>query len=448
MDQLPWRTRRLSARAVGALAASGIMAVAVAILALVRPFEIDLSRVAEQPEIVLGFIVVATGLGWWAGRIASSRGWLRAIGIGAVVGASLWPAFVVLAILVSTIDAALRGTAGPLEGLGVAIVWGIYGTIVLSIISVVMVPIGIVWGMLTLVIARRLGSGPGRRHSGRVVMGALAAVALVGGASQAIAAQPAAATCRAMGSGAAVDAAFSPAGDLLAVATQTDPNEPGTIVLIRWPSGEEVGRWHAWVDEDLAVSPTGEVYWSAWVLGPFPMDESTVSDGIYVGRPGAEPEWFATGEESPLNDLTWTTHGLRGTTPNSHRVSVIHAGSAGPLSTGREVGAFWSSADASWTATGPAWEGTLVRVAGPGTSVAVDVREDQRSIALTADRSTLVAASWFNGTRTFDVATGASRLVIRGSQRFIALSSRGVLAWANEEMVGHSRLCTASLTDL
>jgi hypothetical protein len=78
----------------------------------------------------------------------------------------------------------------------------------------------------------------------------------------------------------------------------------------------------------------------------------------------------------------------------------------------------------------------------------VNVHEDQRSIALTADRSTLVAASWFDGTRTFDVATGASRLIIRGSQRFIALSSRGDLAWANEEMVGKSRLCTAALADL
>jgi hypothetical protein len=448
MERRSSRTGRISARGVGALAAGGLVSGAIAFVAVIHPFGIDLSKVMERPEIVLGFIVVAAGLGWWAGRIAASRGWLRSIGVGAVVGASIWPAFVVLAILVSTIDAVLRGTAGPLDGLGVAIAWGLYGTIVLCVISVVAVPIGIVWGMITMVLARRTSSGPGSRHPGRVLLGALAAVALVGGASQAIAAQPAAAMCRAMASGAVTDAAFSPAGDLLAIATQTDPNEPGTIVLMRWPSGEEIARWHAWIDQELAVSPTGEVYWSAWVLGFVTMDERTVSAGIYVGRPGAEPEWFATGEESPLNDLTWTTHGLRGTTPNSHRVSAIHAGSAGPRSTGREVGAFWSSADASWTATGPAWEGTSVLIAGPGSSVAVNVHEDQRSIALTADRSTLVAASWFDGTRTFDVATGASRLIIRGSQRFIALSSRGDLAWANEEMVGKSRLCTAALADL
>ena len=271
---------------VGALGAGGIVAGAITVLAVIRPLGNDPSWLTERPEIILGMVVVATGLGWWAGRIVSSRGWLRSIGIGAAVGASLWPAFVVLAILVSTIDAVLRGTAGPLDGLGVAIVWGIYGTIVLVMISVVTVPIGIVWGMLTLVITRRLSPGPGRRHSGRTLIGALAAVALVGGASQAIAAQPAAATCRAMDSGAVVDAAFSPDGDLLAVATQTDPNEPGTIVLTRWPSGEEVWRWHAWVDQDLAVSTVGEVYWSAWVLGSFQVDESTISEGIYCREAG------------------------------------------------------------------------------------------------------------------------------------------------------------------
>ena len=142
MEERSSRPGRLSARAVGALAAGGIVAAAIAILVVLRPFDIDPSRVMERPEIFLGFIVVATGLGWWAGRIASSRGSLRAIGVGAAFGASLWPAFVVLAILVSTIDAVLRGTAGPLQGLGVAIVWGLYGTIVLSIISVVTVPMG------------------------------------------------------------------------------------------------------------------------------------------------------------------------------------------------------------------------------------------------------------------------------------------------------------------
>src|SRR4029079_3155565 len=99
MERLSSRTGPISARAIGALAAGGLVSGAIAFVAVIHPFGIDLSKVMERPDIVLGFIVVSAGLGWWAGRIAASRGWLRSIGIGAILGASLWPAFVVLAIL-------------------------------------------------------------------------------------------------------------------------------------------------------------------------------------------------------------------------------------------------------------------------------------------------------------------------------------------------------------
>ena len=450
MDPTPAQIPRLSARLAGGLVATAIVLVLAAVV-LVRPFGFEATAALEQPELVAGGLLIAGGLGWGVGRAASSGGWLRSVGVGALLGLALWPVFVLLAILVSVVDAVIRGAAGPFDGVGAGLVWGLYGMVVIGLfVSVVTVPLGILWGLLTWAIVRRWALGPGGRRTWSSLLIGLVALSMIGGAAQANGTNPTAAYCRPMGEGYVVDAAFSPAGDLLAVATQTDPNEPGTILLLDWPSGEELARWQGWIDEEVTVSPSGEVYWSAWILGLYPAGEdgTGISEGVYIARPGSDPEWFATGFETPLNDLTWTTDGLRGTTPNSHRISSLEAGDTAPNASGDEVSAFWASADGQWTATGPAWEGASVMLTGPSRTTDVRVPGDQRSIAFTSDRSTLVAASWFNGTRAIDVATGDPRLIIRGSQRFVALSSLGDLAWANEEDIGDSQLCTAPLADL
>lgn len=440
------RSRSLSARVVGAAVAA---AIGLGVAAVLLHESFGGGRALERPELVVAALVVLVGLGWGAGGAASRGGWRRAAGVGVLVGLAVVPAFTLVAVLTSVVDAVIRGAAGPLDGLAAGLVWGLFGLAFVGVIlAAITVPLGFLWGLVTLALVKvgSLDRG-GRRAWGPVLVG-LVAVSLIGGVVEATRVQPAAAVCRSVGEGAVVDAAFSPAGDLLAVATRADPNQPGVIVLLNWPSGDEVARWRGWLDEEVAVSPAGDVYWSGWILGLNTIDDASISEGVYVAREGVEPEWFATGFETPLNDLTWTTQGLRGTTPNSHRVESLEAGATAARATGRPVGAFWSSADAQWTATGPAWDGTPVTVVGPGASLEVPVPGDPRSLALTANGSTLVVATWFDGTRAFDLATGSSRLVIAGSQRFIALSPLGDLAWANEEVIGHSQLCTAALADL
>ena len=439
---------RLTARTTGVLVAV-VVVVGLLGLAVMRPFGIGGPTVLERPDWILGLVLVAGGLGCAGGRTAASTGWPWAMASGALVGLAVYPVLVVLGSLVATLDAVIRGGIDPLNGVGAGAAWVAYGLVVIgALVSIVTVPSGVVWGVLTWTITRggRLGLGS-RSVWARLLMG-FAAVAVLGGASQASLAQPAAAVCRPVGSGHAVDAAFSPAGDLLAVATSTDPNLLGTVVLIRWPSGEELGRWRAWIDQEVAVSPAGDVYWPAWYLGSNFEDAKGISEGVYVARRGTEPDWFATGGETPLNDLTWTARGLRGTTPNSHLVAVVEQGATGPSIEGPEVGAFWSSSDADWTVSVPTFDTTFADVAGPGEHVHVPVPGNPRSIGLTSDRSTIIAADWFGGARSVDVATGSSRLLIRGSQRFIALSPRGDLAWANDDNVGRAELCTARLADL
>jgi WD40 repeat protein len=278
----------------------------------------------------------------------------------------------------------------------------------------------------------------------------LGAIALVSGATQAAELAPSTARCLNLDGGSATDAAFSPAGDLLAVILESDSNAESTITLLRWPSGDVVGTWTAWAEDAMAVDPSGRIYWSAWVLDMTDNDQGQ-RDGIYSVVAGSSPALFVTGDDTELNDLTWTRDGLRGTTASSHLIATI--GLAGDHSMDiephqGELGAFWASPDNSVSAVGGVWSDHVIEIADGAGTRSIDPGTEPRSIALSPDGRTLVVASWFNGTRIVDTATGAGRLILRGSQAFVALSAAGDLAWANDEQVGQGRLCVAKLADL
>jgi DNA-binding beta-propeller fold protein YncE len=237
----------------------------------------------------------------------------------------------------------------------------------------------------------------------------------------------------------------------MAVTTLTDPNEPGEIVLLEWPSARETRRWSNWVDQSVTVSDDGRVYWPAWVLGFAAGDAG--GDGIYTVRGSEKPHLIASGAEPVLNDLAWTVDGLRGTTSNSHQLAALPFGSDTievlADQPAQEVGAFWASPDGRTSAWSEGWFGTSVTVDTPLRRRVVQVGgSDQRSLAMTPDNKNVVVASWDGGTRMVDVETGRSELILRGQQQFIAVSSSGDLAWAADDQIGHGRLCTASLASL
>jgi hypothetical protein len=182
------------------------------------------------------------------------------------------------------------------------------------------------------------------------------------------------------------------------------------------------------------------------------MDSDDIDSGIYTAAPEAsEPTWFATGDERTLNDLMWTPEALRGTTPNSHRIATISLTDGDRLETEpgrRDTGAFWSSPDGRVTVSGPGSFGTGLRITTIDGAYRLVASTDARSVALSGDRRTIIAADWFDGTRLIDVETGRSHRVLNGSQLFVAVSEHDDVAWATEEQYGHSRLCTSTIDRL
>ena len=452
MPNPTFATRRISVRWISALVMGFLLAAAWYLVATVRPFDFDTGSFQERPQWLLWAFLVTCLLAWWAGQGVVRASWPGAIVRGAALGVIWWPVIVGVLYVAATVDAVVRGSADPFRGAGVAVVWALYAMVVIGLFcAVVAVPIGVIWAIASRVLTRLLNApdSRARRVSVRVV-GVLVAIGTVAGVGQALAIQPPEARCLDLG-GYPTDAAFSPDGRLMAVTTLTDPNEPGEVVLLEWPSGREVGRWSGWVDQSVTVADDGRVYWPAWILG-FAAGDAT-GDGIYTVRGSEEPHLIASGEEPIMNDLAWTVDGLRGTTSNSHQLAVLPFGpdtiEVLPDQPAQEVGAFWASPDGRTTVWSEGWFATSVNVATPAGRQRVPVGgDDQRSLAMTPDGRTLIAASWGSGTRMVDVSTGRAQLILQGGQQFIALSSTGHLAWAADDQIGHGRLCTALLSGL
>jgi hypothetical protein len=434
-------------RVVGASVGVLILGAVLAALIVVRPFDIDPGPLLERPEGLV-FVLLLTGIvGWWAGPSAASSGFAHAGAVGVGAGIAWVLLAVPVAVVAAFVDSFARGSASAVD-LGPTLVWGVYALVLVTLIwSAMAAPIGLVWGIATRSVVHRPRGleAVAPRDPGRRAVAALTLLALLSGLFQAAATSQPDARCFDVGGERPLDGAFSPDGEWLAIVASNDLNRPGLVRLMRWPSGETVATWRAWVDHDVAVDPDGRVYWSAFEL------EEPWRGGILTAVAGSEPEWLTTDEESSLWSLTWTDGALRGMTGNSHRVASLSLdGLSEPtlvFGPGSEpVGSFWASPDGRTTATSPEWFGTHVAVThADGSVVQVPVPGDARSMAVTPDGTSLVAASWSDGTRVIDIGTGASRLLLRGSQSWIAVSRQGDLAWTDEEQVGPGRVCIAPL---
>lgn len=424
---------------------------AVAILAAIAVFGVidpwgsgGLQRIVEAPEVVVPAILLTMAVGWWAGAAASATGIGRAACVGVGVGIAWLLLGIVVAVIAAYVDSLVRGAASAID-IGPTIVWAIYGLVVVTLVgSVVAGPVGLLWGVATWFVARRWAAPPiVVAHPHRAAVLALAIVAVGSGVAQAAAAWQPDARCLDTGGERPLDGAFSPDGRWLAIVASDDLNAGGTIRLLRWPSGELVETWRTWAEHEVAVDSTGRVYWAAWEA------QEPWRSGMMTAAPGSDPAWLATGEETGLWSLTWTEGALRGVTSNSHLVASLPLdGSAEPLldfaPPSDAGGAFWASPDGQTTATSPEWSGTHVTITRPdGSTSAVRVPGDPRSIALTPDGNSLIAAGWSDGTRIFDISTGDSQRLLPRSQAWIAVSPQGDLAWADEEQVGPGRVCVA-----
>lgn len=403
----------------------------------------------------LTVMAISIALGWRLAGTAGGGGRGRALAGGLIFGVSWIPAALFVEAIAAIALAWLRGSPGVSPGVVVGLVWAVYSLMVVWFFgSLVSTPLGICWALITRAISggRSAPFAQRSRFPTVRVFISLVAIGLATATVRAATYAPSDVRCLDLLGGSPTDAAFSPEGDLLAVTLRADPNKMGTVLLLRWPSAEVVASWAAWVGEDVAVAPDGQVYWSAWILGAQSVDAGGVDHGVYTVNQGSTPAWFATGEESPLDDLTWTVDALRGTTPNSHRLAAIPLASP-HLTTlmspdAREIGAFWSSSDGTVTVTGPSYFGTALEVATVGAGTRSVPSGEVRSVGLIGDGRTLVAVGWFDGTRLIDVETGTARLLLRGSQAFVAVSQRGDLAWADDADTGSSRLCTLTAQQL
>jgi hypothetical protein len=403
-----------------------------------------LGRILEAPEVVLPTILLTMVVGWWAGAAVSATGIGRAAGVGVGAGiAWIWLGIAV-AVIAAYVDSIVRGAASVID-LGPTMVWAIYGLVMVTLIgSVVAGPVGLIWGVTTWVVVRRSATRTEAvGHPHRAAALALVIVAVGTGVLQAGTTWQPDARCLDTGGERPLDGAFSPDGRWLAIVASDDENAGGTIHLLRWPSGDVVETWHAWVEHEIAVDSTGRVYWTAWEY------REPWRGGLMTAAPGSDPTWLATGDETGLWFLTWTDGALRGVTSNSHRVASLPLdGSTEPsldfAPRSDAGGAYWASPDGRTIATSPEWEGTHVTITRPdGSTSMVRVPGDPRSIALTPDGTSLVVAGWSGGTRLFDISTGDSRLLLRRSQAWIAVSPQGDLAWADEEQVGPGQVCVA-----
>jgi len=443
----PKRRSPVSEVGVGLAATAVAIGLVGIVVAMSQPFGFTIGDLLAQREVAAGAVVVSIAL-----AVASSRRLLRAsrrmaVGIAVMVAAAWWPAATLVVGIAAVIDGAMRGAASPVGLVTTTAVWVIYGLVIGWIVTAPFVGIAtLAWA----VVARSIAKVVRPRQSRRMLAPAVAfliTAGVGGGVAQALATRPLDARCVSLGARVA-DAAFSPAGDMLAVIVSDDPNAPSSIRLLRWPEATEIARWSAWADDDVAVSPDGQVFWSAWVLGALSLPSSSATEGVLTARVGTEPTWFATDFEAPLNDLTWTEQGLMGTTPNSHLLARVSEGDVGPdvLDPPRrgELGAFWASPNGSVIAVGPGYDDLPVLVSGLGNDRRIDVLGDPRSIAITPDHRVLIAADWTGGTYAYPLEGGAPTRILGGTQPFIIVSARGDLVWT-DEMAGGSPLCTMPL---
>jgi hypothetical protein len=444
------RAARPSASLIGAVVALVLGSTVVGLTSPIGPFGFDSSALFGAWGILVLGVACAVGLGWRLGGRAAAGSWWATIGRGILFGAS-WPTlFVVVTYGAAIADAELRGVGKSAFDLGSTLSLLIYSVLVFSsYLAVVVIPAGLIWAVGTRLTARAIdrvrGSGSvgrGQATSAKLLV-ALLVISVTAGATQAISYTAWGSRCLSLPAGTPIDAAFSPAGDMLAVALRGDQNVPGSVLLMHWPSGQPVASWSTSVDPAVAVDPAGRVYWSS-------TEDGSATGGVMTAVPGSSPTWFTS--DGGINNLTWTTTGLRGTTSDGGLVASVSLQGVDPARVidrdFNTTSAYWVSSDGSVTATVANWPITSVEIRTAAGSRSVALPAGARSIALSSNGHTVAVAAWSDGTWLVDVATAGARQVLRGSQAFVALSDQGDVAWANDEAFGYGRLCTSTLAQL
>lgn len=443
------RDQRLGPSLLGGAVALALALLVVLILDLATSSDGHPSALGEQPVFLGICLAVSATLGWRLGPMAASGGWGVALGSGLIVGICWPPITMLVSFGALIIDGVLRGIV-QLNGAPATLGYLLYDIVLFWIIgAVALIPLGAIWGLGTRaagqVAERRWGwARGGERASTAALILAFIAASALGGAATTLTYSPWATRCLDLPGGAPSAAAFSPAGNLLAVTTRRDSTTPGTVFLLEWPSGRLLGQWAAWVDRAVAVAPDGQVYWSS-------ADYASGTNGIVTAGAGSQPTWFTAPNGGGLADMTWTTSGLRGVGTTIDELGFLpfasdHAAVINDESSDN-LGAFWISSDGTASARSTFWPGESVEVRTPTGTVSIST-DSVQSIALTADNRRLIAAEADGGLDVIEIASGRSHRLMPGSQEFVALSQRGDIAWLNDEPFGPGRLCTSTLAQL
>ena len=433
---------------IGAVAALVVGAALVGVVVGLSPLGFDISALLEQPVYLLILLAMSAALGARFNRRATSGGLWRAGSAGLIFGALWSPVAITVVFVAAIVDAAGRGVLA-VSTIPLAAVELVYSMAIFSVYGAIFfIPLGLLWAATTRaicwVVTRVRRPVHGRPASTAGVILALLMISAVGGAAQALAYAPWKTSCVALPGGAPMDAAFSPAGDLLVVGLRADTGGAGTILLLDWPSGRPLAHWSGTADGSVAVDPAGRVYWST-------SNFSNQGTGIVSAVADSAPTLLAGPDVSGLGDMTWTTGGLIGVTTDTRSiatVSLANSPSALAVQPGfGEIEAMWASPDGSVVAT-ENWAGSTVDLTTPSGSVSVPINGGAQSFAVSADGKTLILAADSGGIRFLDIPSGGSRRVLPGNQAFITLSDHGDIAWANDEPFGPAQLCTSSLARL
>ncbi len=389
---------------------------------------------------------------------------LRGGGIAAAFIGLLW-AGVTFAALTLAVGGAMIVDIGIRDGLGADLVaLTLLGPVALLWDALVMLPAIIVAGLAWAILVRslnriigvdRLSELARRLPDLRFARGAIVIVGvtvLAAALTMAAAGRPASARCLDVDGEVPLSGAWSPGGGLLAIASTSNPNRMGHVRLFEWPSGRLLAQWPGWVEDrqTVVVDDDGRVVWVSTAMEP-PWAQT-----LMAARAGETPRVLVPATVV-WSDLSLVNGELRGRTgggdhrPVSIPLTGPDAGRALPLDFPiRPLGRMWWSPDGQWAVGIEQWSfspAVVVHVGVETFTVELPHESYPRTFALTPDRSALVTASWTGPSTITDLGSGAVRRILDGRQRWISVSERGDVAWANDDGMP-SRPCVVALDEL
>ena len=94
-------------------------------------------------------------------------------------------------------------------------------------------------------------------------------------------------------------------------------SEDVILVLL---TGEVIESWTAWIDQEVAVDPSGQVFWPAWILGLSTSENGQSGDGT---RRGVHVEAGGRARDEPQQQARRGAPAQRGI-PHRHGPAVTH----------------------------------------------------------------------------------------------------------------------------